>query len=257
MGQQQGITDINEYRRARRKAGAWRGVLMMVLLLVCLVAGYFFAISNFFAIETVVVVGNEHVDEERILELAGAVKGANIFSVDRQDAARYVEIEPRIKSAVIQRRLPSTLVITVEERQAVALLNSGRYMIEVDASGRVLDRYQVIDSADLPLISGVDLTGQGIVPGSIIQSNNLNAALTILASIPEDAVGIGEIHVADVQDIRLYTVDGVEVRLGDDSDFAEKYLIYSNILSSNEQENGAPIAYIDVSIPAVPAVSIQ
>lgn len=257
MAQHQGITDINEYRKARRRAGTWRGVMMLVLLLTCLVAGYFFAISGFFTIQHVNITGNDHVSDERIMELSGVREGINIFAVDRKDAALFLEIEPRIGSAEVQRKLPGTVNITVMEREAVAVINTGHTMIEVDRACRVLDRYKVITSGGLPLISGMDLTGLGTVPGSIIESEQLDSALNILRAIPPEAEGIGEVNVADVQNIRLYTETGVEVRLGDDSDFETKYVIYSSILSSNETENGELIEYIDVSIPSVPAVATK
>jgi len=257
MHQAAGVTDINEYRLRRRRAGSIRWVMILVFLLSCSVAGYFFAVSDFFAVRHILVYGNIEVDAGRIVELSGIEPGRNIFSVDLSDTAQWLWIEPRVKSAEIRRKLPGTVQITIEERQPVAMMNVGRALVTVDGDGRVLDRYLVVTELSLPLISGVETPRDGMMPGGFIDGAGMDVALHILATLPQGAEGIGEINAANAQDIRLYTVSGIEIRLGDAVDFAKKYLVYSNIIKDNAAENGAPLRYIDVRIPDVPAVSYQ
>jgi len=257
MRQIAGVTDINEYRLRRRRAGSIRWVLILVFLLSCSVSGYFFAVSDFFSVSRVLVYGNIQVDGQRIVELSGIEQGRNIFSVDLDETAQWLCIEPRVRSAEVRRGLPGTIRITIQERQPVAMMNVGRALITVDGDGRVLDRYLVVTELSLPLISGVETPEGGMMPGGFIDGAGMDVALHILATLPEEAEGIGEINVVNAQDIRLYTVSGIEIRLGDGEDFANKYLIYSNIIKDNAAGNGAPLQYIDVRIPAVPAVSYQ
>ena len=154
----------------------------------------------------------------------------------------------------VQRRLPHRVVITVKEREPAAVILVGSSLAELDVTGRVLDRYSTTDYGSLPLISGLDLSEQGLVPGSIIDAKGIEDALTILDSLPANAGNIGEINVADPQSICLYTVTGVRIKLGDSSNFQEKYLVYSNILTDYEANGGRLIEYIDVSIPEDPAI---
>lgn len=248
------ITDISEYRIKRQRAGSARWILVLVFLIVCMFAGYFFARSGFFAVQRIDVVGNQSVPAQRIRELSGFKVGENIFSVTTADAEQWLLIEPGLREARVRRHLPQRVVITVTERQPAAVMVAGSSLIEIDGTGKVLSRYSQVEYNSLPLISGVDLSGQGTVPGGLIDAEGVSAALEVLASLPEDAVGIGEINVADPQSIRLYTVDGVRIKLGDSSDFQEKYLVYSNILADHQANGSRLIDYIDVSIPEDPAI---
>ena len=254
MDKSREITDIGEYRIKRQRAGSARWILVLVFLIACMFAGYFFARSAFFTVQRIDVVGNATVPAERIRELSGFRVGENIFSVTVSDSEQWLLIEPGVLQARVQRKLPHRVVITVQERQPVAVMLVGSSLIEIDGTGRVLSRYSVVGNVSLPLVTGVDLSDQGTVPGSILDAEGVAAALEVLVSLPEDAHGIGEINVADVQSIRLYTVDGVQVRLGDSSDFQEKYLIYSNILADHQANGSRLIDYIDVSIPEDPAI---
>ena len=178
-------------------------------------------------------------------------------SVTVADAEQWLLIEPGVQECHVQRKPPHRVVITVTEREPVAVMVVGSSLIELDSGGRVLDRYSTSDYGSLPLISGVDLTDQGVVPGGIIDAKGIDSALEILNSLPEDAADIGEINVLDEQSICLYTVSGVQIKLGDSSDFQEKYLIYSNILADHQANDPKLIDYIDVSIPDDPAIKYR
>ena len=251
------ITDISEYRLKRQRAGSARWILVLVFLIACTFAGYFFARSNFFAVQRIDVIGNENVPADRLRDLSGFKVGENMFSVTVADAEQWLLIEPGVQECKVQRKPPHRVVITVTEREPVAVMVVGSSLIEIDSGGRVLDRYSTSDYGSLPLISGVDLTDQGVVPGGIIDAKGIGSALEILNSLPEDAAGIGEINVLDEQSICLYTVSGVRIKLGDSSDFQEKYLIYSNILADHQANDPKLIDYIDVSIPDDPAIKYR
>ncbi|MDO4732369.1 MAG: FtsQ-type POTRA domain-containing protein [Bacillota bacterium] len=257
MNQNAKITDISTYRKARRRAGNIRWVLILVFLVACMFAGYFFSLSSFFSIREVVVSGNSLVSEQRILELAEVHKGANIFSVDLKSSSAWICIEPRIKSAELRRKLPNQLLIQVEEREAVACMMSADFLLEVDAEGRILQRHRSWSGLELPLISGVELPYSESMPGICVERRGMEEALTIIRSLPDDAEGIGEINVSNPQFIKLYTLSGVEIRLGDCEDFHKKYGVYTGILLDNEMEQGRPLRYIDVSIIDKPTFAVK
>lgn len=248
------ITDISEYRIKRQRAGSARWILVLIFFIACMFAGYFFARSGFFTVQRIDVVGNENVPDDRLRELSGFKVGENIFSVTVSDAEQWLLIEPGVKESRVQRRLPHRVIITVSEREPAAVMVVDRSLIEIDGGGRVLDRYPSTDYGDLPLVTGVDLTDQGVVPGSIIDAKGIDSALRILNDLPDNASDVGEINVADPQSICLYTLSGVQVKLGDSSSFPEKHLVYSNIIADHQANGGKMIEYIDVSIPEDPVI---
>ena len=117
-----------------------RWILIPVFLVACLFAGYFFAISGFFSVDNIIIVGNTNVADEDIINIAEIEKGMNIFAVNDKALEQNIPILPRIQSATLERKLPGTIKITVVEREAIALINEGKDMAEIDAEGRILDR---------------------------------------------------------------------------------------------------------------------
>ena len=114
--------------------------------------------------------------------------------------------------------------------------------------------YQCIEAQKLTI---EDSTIQGLSLIHIFTGEQIDTALAILTAIPADAEDIGEINVADTQYIKIYTVAGTEVRIGDSQNFDEKYLLYSTILLENERKAEKAIKYIDVSIVSKPAFAYE
>jgi len=259
MASRRTVTDINIYRNQRRRHKNVRWVLVPVFMVVCLAAGYFFAISGFFALDRILVEGNEAILSEDIISLSRLERGMNVFAADEPTIQMLLSIEPRLKSVEMVRRIPNTIKLIVTERQPVALLHSGKIFLELDATGRILDRYGKLatqseqGSRSLPLISGIDTTGWGLMPGCFLKGEQIETGLDVLSQLPESAGDIGEINVTDLQFIKLYTDSGLEIRLGDSVDLEEKYLLYSTIIAENSEKSGPAIKYIDVSIKNKPA----
>ncbi|NLF80102.1 MAG: FtsQ-type POTRA domain-containing protein [Clostridia bacterium] len=259
MASRRAVTDINIYRNQRRRHRNVRWVLVPVFMVVCLAAGYFFAISGFFALDRILVEGNEAIPSKDIISLSRLERGMNIFAADGPTVQMLLSIEPRLKSVEMVRRIPNTIRLIVTERQPVALLHSGKIFLELDSAGRILDRYGRLanqsgpDSRPLPLLSGIDTTGWGLMPGCFLKGEQIKTGLAIIDGLPESAGDIGEINVADLEFIKLYSNSGLEIRLGDSSDLEEKYLLYSAIITENTEKSGPAIKYIDVSIKNKPA----
>ena len=77
-----------------------------------------FSLSPVFTVDSIEVRGNSHYTTEEIINMAHAVPGKNIiYHANKEEMTNYLEQNPYIKSAKVSRRLPSTLVIKVRERQ--------------------------------------------------------------------------------------------------------------------------------------------
>jgi cell division protein FtsQ len=80
------------------------------------------------------------------------------FSIwnDLEPLQHRVAGHPQLSGVRIARRFPSTLVITVEEYQPVALVPSRNGLRAYDATGRALPLDPSRTPVDLPLVSGAD-----------------------------------------------------------------------------------------------------
>ncbi len=107
-----------------------------------------------FRVQHVVVEGVEHFSKESVRSLGQGALGKRIFDVDLEPIQESVEALPFVQQALVARLFPSTLEITIVEREPIALL-SKRELRPVDHTGFVLPRLEGPARFDLPVLSGV------------------------------------------------------------------------------------------------------
>lgn len=104
-------------RRSRGRLGPLFKLLCLLTLVVALTAGA----TVFFRVEQVVVTGNSRYTQEEIVEVTGIEKGDNLYGWNKFTIAqRLRQTLPYIGEVTIRRALPSTILITVVEWDAVA-----------------------------------------------------------------------------------------------------------------------------------------
>ena len=107
-------------RRRRRGRGRF-GPLFKLLCAVAVVVALTMGATVFFQVETIVVSGNSRYTQEQVVEASGIQIGDNLYHMNKFQAAQDIrEKLPYIGEVSIQRSLPSTILITVTEWEAVA-----------------------------------------------------------------------------------------------------------------------------------------
>ena len=85
--------------------------------------------------------GNSHFTSEEIINIAHAVPGHNLlYNPGSKTITDYLEQNPYIKSASVLRKLPSTLVIVVEEREEAISFNYDDDYLIMDDEGILLKK---------------------------------------------------------------------------------------------------------------------
>jgi cell division protein FtsQ len=110
-----------------------------------------------FDVATILVVGAELLEDQQVLESAQIPDTANIWH-DPAPWIAAVEAHPVIRSVRVRRRLPATLVLEIEEREAVAFLATP-VLEPVDADGRLLPVDPIRVRLDLPIVRLRTLAG--------------------------------------------------------------------------------------------------
>ncbi|MFQ5804470.1 MAG: cell division protein FtsQ/DivIB [Candidatus Methylomirabilales bacterium] len=104
-----------------------------------------------FQVSEIQVRGNSHVTPEEVRSQLGLQAPVNVFQLDLKELAGRIMAHPWIRNASIQRRLPLGLIVTVEERQPVGLLLTGKtYLLSAD--GFILDEVKGRPPRALPRI---------------------------------------------------------------------------------------------------------
>ena len=206
-------------RRARRRAR-----LRRLLPLLVLNAAAWFAVVVFshwllttprFSVATVDVRGASRVPPARILAAAAVEPGTSLFRLDPRAIAGRVAAIPEIRRADVVREFPDRVVISVEERRPFTLVHSGR-LHWLDEEGRLLGASPEAVVPQVPVVSG--LSDDEVASMRSAPSPKALAAIALIRVLLRTgsalAAEISEIDMSRKDGPVLYTVDGVEVRLG-------------------------------------------
>ncbi|HHL40254.1 MAG TPA: FtsQ-type POTRA domain-containing protein [Deltaproteobacteria bacterium] len=174
--------------------------------------------SPYLAVDEITVVGAGRLDDAEVLRYCGLGVGENILALDAAAAAEALESHPWIARAVVRKRLPSSVIVEIEERKPVAVVRLDDLYV-MDADGVVFKRAEPGDGLDLPVVTGLGALarrggdGVGSDPGLETELIDLLDLLRRRKGFNADAVS--EIHVDPVYGFTIFTLDdGVRIELG-------------------------------------------
>lgn len=112
-----------------------------------------------FRVQKIVVTGCEALTDAEVIAVARVPMARSIFDVEFAPIAQRVETLPFVQNVRVSRVFPATIVIAVEERKPLALINRDG-LWPVDQEGVVLPRLQsrrrvaAPQNYDTPILSG-------------------------------------------------------------------------------------------------------
>lgn len=238
---------VRARRVPRRAVGLASGLALGAVLVSSQFALlYWFLTSPRFAVTQVEVRGPSWLSEAEAQALAGIEPGQNLFRLDAEALARRLERLPRIKSVQVIRSLPSRVTLLIEERQPFTLAVHAGRLYWLDEEGVVLGPEPRAVAPRLPLVTGL---GRENLVDNPATSKESRAAVTLVRAILRTAsplaAQLSEIDVGQAdQGPVLYTVDGIEVRLGDER-WEERLGRLEGVLAQLRAQ-GEPVESIDL-----------
>ncbi len=203
----------------------------------------------FLAIKQIEVKNISVLSPWQVEQLAGISRGMSLLKIDLGQIESRLEADKRILAANVRRRLPSTLVITIEENVGVAAVPYFSNWLEVDQEGRVLAVTTQFASLNLPVVTGLQ---QAVVKVGDKLSDELGwaaAAACLTAMPPELSSEISEINVSDPNLIVLYSRDPLRIVVGDKNNLENKFSALSSMLTRirADQKESFSSGQLDVS----------
>lgn len=107
-----------------------------------------------FAVREVLVKGREETSSEALMEALQIRLDQPILSVSPEAIKARVEALPWVRSASVERRLPDTLYLRIEEHKPMALWQRSGKLVLVSRSGEVIADPRIGRFAKLPIIVG-------------------------------------------------------------------------------------------------------
>jgi cell division protein FtsQ len=103
----------------------------------------------------VLIEGRANTPEALVRAAIGISKGDPILGFSLEDTKARVEMIPWVEHATVERRLPGTVVVSLQERRPFAIWqNQGKFVL-VDRTGQIVANQDVSQFRHLPLIVGL------------------------------------------------------------------------------------------------------
>jgi cell division protein FtsQ len=221
-------------------------VLLAATALTAVVAGSWIAVTSpLLDIDRIVVTGSAAVPGEVVRSAAGVETGDALLLLDLGAVERRVEAVPAVLDARVARDLPGGLRIAVVEREPVAWAHTGDGTVTVlDGTGRAIAEAAADAAPALPEVAGLPR-----LPHAGRSTEGAATATGVLEDLPGELRARVTAIAFDGSVATLRLDDGIEVRLGSPRSVAAKGRTAAAVLAAL---GGAPVAYIDVRVPAAP-----
>ncbi len=219
------LTSKNSKTKKRKNAVVFTKLLFIsfvFLLLIGGIVGTVYGIKKwmkccpYFYVSSVKVDGNKKISTIEILKLSGIKEGDNIFAINLQKVRNQILENPWIKDVSIERRLPDSIHIHINERTPLGLIQINQRIYMVDSTGTPFKPLLPEDSFSAPIITGVE-TGKIAVSdvknlNALIDHSKVADALKIIKMSQKGVRALGfnnisQIYFPDDNTIVIYTAD--------------------------------------------------
>lgn len=247
----------NELIRKRRKRKTIKRTIITLVVLASIVVALCLKLP-YFNITNIVVKNNKTVSSDLIISLSGLKTGKNIFNLNSKTIKNRIMTDKYINNVTLSRKLPSTLIVTVEERQAVYYILSGSKYVIADSNGIVLEVKDFANTAKLIKLKGFN--GKKAVVGETIEGYDsrkidaLKVVSTLSLNLDSTMPKIVELNLNETLNIQLIC-GKMTLKLGSPEDISNKLNKAINILKDKRFTNAK--GYIDVSFNNNPVVFVQ
>ncbi len=218
---------------------------MWLAALAVLIAFFLFINSSYFTVGTVFVEGNKYVTVEEVLKIAGVPERVNIFRLRAPEIKDRLLNDLRVAEVEVARSFPASITIRIKERQPLAFVTSQYGFVEIDRQGIVMAAFKNLKQVKVPVITGVRLGN--VYVGDQVNNPGLSNVLAYLAALDEEALNqLSEVNIKSSDELMAYTVNSVQIRVGDSQRLTEKAKLTGEILQEIAAKNMA-VQYIDLN----------
>ena len=237
--------DLSDQERSRKRfarrqwARRWlrlRLVLALaVLALIGAIVGWLVLFSSVLSVKGVDVEGNELLSTEQVMSAADIPTGVPLARADISAIRDRILRLPAVESADVSREWPDRILVRVEERVAVAVIERGGTLRGIDATGFQFRSYAKAPRK-LPRIRiGDETEDEAIAEGA-----------AMVASLPGSiARKVEYVELRTIDQIALRLRDGRTVEWGSAEKSADKAAVITVLLRQKAE-------VYDVSVPGQP-----
>ncbi len=220
-------------QKIQQKRPARKGVLgaiVALLILACLTCAGFLG-YYVFQVESIQIKGNRLFSADEIIFLSGIRKGDNLFAVSVDKVKSGFAEQPFLSLVSLERKWPSTIVLNVSERKAIAAVTFDQKYILIAEDGTALKIQN--EAQDYLVVEGLGVTAAAV--GAKVQGATdyqlyvMNLLYTRIAKSTCKASIVG-MNMRDPAAVTLKTSSGITIRLGTEENMETKFAWLENLL---------------------------
>ncbi len=230
----------NKYKQKKKS----KKLIIAIFTIIVLITGItIFALTTpIFNITNIEVQGNEKLEPETIISLSEIQKGENLFAIKKSKVISSIKENKYVNSVKIKRKLPDTIILSIEERKVkyqINLINSFAY---IDQNGYILENSTV--KAEVPVLIGFEINENEMLNKERLGENDLiklNDMYKIMEAAKEIEIDnlITEINTENKEDYLLILESkNKRIYIGDTSNLTNKMLYIQKIIEKEEGKSG-------------------
>lgn len=216
----------------KRRRSPWILPLMVMIVLAIVII----IVSLFYRVRDIQVVNGTDYADGQIVEASGIELGANLFFINRFQAASMIFSSlPYVEAVTIEQEAPSTILIYVQGSAPVGYVELDDELWLMDRRGKVLEKVTPETAERFVHVRGV--TPISPIPGELMVSDEagmarLQYALALLDSLTaENLVGKVEwIDMKDVADPQMIYDERLTVNLGPNEEVPYKMALFADVV---------------------------
>lgn len=219
----------NSNRRRRRGSFGFLYKLLSTLAICAVVVA---ALTLFFRVDTIEVTGTERYTAQEITDASGVSIGDNLFLLNKYSVDQEIKAAlPYVQELRINRRLPDTLVIQVQEcGTPMAVIQEGSAWL-VSPAGKIVEQMEPSAAEGYAVIDGCQLLAPSVGTALALATEyagQQQSLLDLLAALEEAGLveKVNAIHLSDLSVLRM-DYDGrfsVELPYGADYGYKLRFL---------------------------------
>ena len=195
-----------------------RTAVLVVLFLTAVILVLRFAV---YSVKEIRVVGNSIIPAEEIIRVSGIHRGDSIIMLDEKNVEKRIQSDYRLSFRYMARELPSTVIISVREREPCCWLTYCGILYVMDKNRMVL--YESEDPNNRPSelveIKGLEVRSNTLVGQYVALGNETQQSIFTELFLEMKVLGctdkIAEADISNTSSILLTTRDGFTVSMGD------------------------------------------
>ncbi len=223
-----------------KKSKLW--IIIPIVLIIGIVT-YLLLTLEYFSIKNIKFFNNKIITKNEVGNYSRYALGQNIFKFDKKHLKKEMEKDIYIRSVKIDKKLPSTLAISIEETKDICYFEFGNDKFFVDTDFNVVKNKDRVDFTKITKVVGANKNLKNL--------NNLKSDEKFhefLKELCDHKVLdlISEIDVDNNDDIVLKTRNSIIIKYGNLSGFSDKSNKISKILKEISTKS-IKVKTIDIS----------